>query len=84
MSKFFYLKLATTNIKKNAKTYVPYIITCILTISMFYIIGSLSNNPNLDKAAGTDSMRYILYLGVGMRNIRSYILILHKQLPYEA
>ena len=77
MSKFFYLKLATTNIKKNAKTYVPYIITCILTICMFYIIGSLANNPNLTKAAGTDSMRYVLYLGVWVCGIFAVIFLFY-------
>lgn len=77
MSKFFYLKLAITNIKKNAKTYVPYIITSILTICMFYIIGSLANNPNLNKAAGTDSMRYVLYLGTWVCGIFAVIFLFY-------
>ena len=71
MNRFFYFKLAVTNIKKNAKTYVPYIITSILTICMFYIICSLSNNPDLTKATGTGTMSEVLFLGtiVWKRNI---------------
>ncbi|WP_330654564.1 ABC transporter permease [Intestinibacter bartlettii] len=63
MNRFFYFKLAITNIKKNAKTYVPYIITSILTICMFYIICSLSKNPDLPKATGTGTMSEVLFLG---------------------
>ncbi len=77
MSKFFYLKLAVTNIKKNAKTYVPYIITSVLTICMFYIICSLAYNPNLSKACGTDSMSYVLGLGTWVCGIFAVIFLFY-------
>lgn len=47
MRNSFYFRLALTNIKKHARSYVPYIITCVITIAMFYIIKSLAFN--LDK-----------------------------------
>lgn len=47
MSKFFYSKLALSNIKKNAKIYFPYILTCIITVSMFFIICALALNKSL-------------------------------------
>ena len=31
----FYPKLALTNLKKNGKTYIPYLLTCVLTVMMF-------------------------------------------------
>lgn len=77
MSRFFYFKLAITNIKKNAKTYVPYMITSILTISMFYIICSLGNNPNVSKACGTDSMKYVLFLGTWVCGIFAIIFLFY-------
>ncbi|MGN1032605.1 MAG: FtsX-like permease family protein [Intestinibacter sp.] len=77
MSRFFYFKLAITNIKKNAKTYVPYMITSILTISMFYIICSLANNPNVTKACGTESMKYILFLGTWVCGIFAIIFLFY-------
>ncbi|MGM9531908.1 FtsX-like permease family protein [Intestinibacter sp.] len=77
MSRFFYFKLAITNIKKNAKTYVPYMITSILTISMFYIICSLGNNPNVSKACGTDSMKYVLFLGTWVCGIFAVIFLFY-------
>ena len=36
MRNVLYPKLAATNIKKNGKTYFPYLLTCILTVMMFY------------------------------------------------
>jgi putative ABC transport system permease protein len=63
MNKFFYPKLAATNLKKNSKTYVPYIITCICTVMMFYMMYTLSVNQGLDKMKGGDSLKILLSLG---------------------
>lgn len=63
MNKFFYPKLAATNLKKNNKTYVPYIITCICTVMMFYMMYTLSVNEGLDKMKGGDSLKILLNLG---------------------
>lgn len=58
-----YPKLALTNIRKNARTYIPYIITCILTISMYYIMKSLSMNNGLSGVQGGDAIQELLNLG---------------------
>ncbi len=59
----FYPKLAASNIRKNRKTYIPYVFTCILTIAMFYIVKSLSLNPGIDEMAGGDTISYTMLLG---------------------
>lgn len=48
MNKLFFPRLAADNIRKNAKTYVPYIITCTVTVMMYYLVKSLSCNPALE------------------------------------
>lgn len=63
MSIRFYPALAAGNIKKNRRTYFPYILTCILTIAMFYIFKSLSFNPGIEKMLGGSTIAYILTLG---------------------
>lgn len=63
MSRFFYAKLAATNLKKNAQTYLPYILTCICTVMMYYIMGFLSENEGLGNMAGGSHMQTILSLG---------------------
>ena len=63
MNKLFYPKLALTNIKKNSKTYIPFLLTCIITIALFYDICSLSGNNGLNSMPGAGEMRMMLTLG---------------------
>lgn len=51
-----YGKLALTNLKNNRKTYIPYILTAILTVMMYYIMDGLSRN----SAVGDQSLHLIL------------------------
>lgn len=84
MSKFFYAKLAINNIKKNSKIYIPYIITCICSIMMFYIMCSISFNETLTTLNGgdPDNMKYnvlkvFLRFGVTIIGIFSAIFIFY-------
>lgn len=52
---FFYPRLALTNIQKNKKIYIPYILTSIFTIAMYYIVSSLGNNQGLENHETTSS-----------------------------
>lgn len=63
MNKLFYPKLAASNIRKNSKTYFPYLLTCIITIAMFYVIRSLSQNEGLRSTFGGDTVLATLNLG---------------------
>ena len=63
MSKGFYWKLAAGNIKNNRRTYIPYILTCVLTIAMFYMILSLSANDGLKDLMGADMVIVTMRLG---------------------
>ena len=63
MNNRFFLKLAASNMKKNSKTYIPYILTCVMTVAMFYIVKSLSMNPGLEKMIGGSTLTYTMFLG---------------------
>ena len=63
MTKTFYPKLAASNIKKNRKTYIPYILTCILTVAMYYIVKSLSMNPGMEQMMGGSYVSYTMLFG---------------------
>ena len=41
MRKNYYARLAWDNIRKNAKIYIPYFVTSVLTAAMLYMIRSL-------------------------------------------
>lgn len=77
MKRFFYPRLAFNNIKKNAKVYIPYILTSIFTIALFYIMLSLSNNPGLDKTLGGSSLITMLFFGVVVIAIFSAIFLFY-------
>lgn len=62
MNNHFFSKLAATNLKKNSKSYIPYILACIVTVAMFYIVKSLSLNPGLEKMIGSDTLTYLMFL----------------------
>lgn len=63
MSSIFYAKLAVSNIRKNSKTYIPYILTCIMAVMMFYIMKSLSVNPGIEGMTGDWALSWLLKMG---------------------
>lgn len=63
MKRFFYAKIELTNLKKNRQTCFPYLLTCIATIMMFYIMSSLSTNSALNKMRGGETMKIVLIFG---------------------
>lgn len=77
MSISFYPKLAASNIKKNAKTYLPYTISCVLTIAVYYIMGSLASNEDMKKMVGGDIVNYCMELGSNIVAIFSAIFLFY-------
>ena len=70
-----YVKLAKTNIKNNRTLYLPYILSGIVTVAMFYLILFLNGNKGLDHMPGVVQLRMIFALGVAVMGIFSYIFI---------
>lgn len=72
-----YRKLAFTNIKNNGSLYLPYIISGIVTVAMFYIMMFLNNSKGLEKIYGASYLTSIMALGVGTIAVFSYIFIFY-------
>ncbi len=77
MSGSMYFRLAADNIKKNAKNYVPFIITSVITAAMFYIINSLAGNEKLVNLSGGDAIKTVLNLGKGVTAIFAVIFLFY-------
>ena len=77
MNNVFYPKLAANNIKKNSKTYIPYMLTCIFTAAMYYIIHSLSNNEGISTLIGSDTISITLGLGNNITAIFAIIFLFY-------
>ena len=77
MNNFFYARLAAENIKKNRQIYIPYIITCTITIAFYYIMKSLSLNSGLSELIGGETINYTLGLGCRVIMIFSVIFLFY-------
>ncbi len=60
----YYPKLAFESIRKNKQLYIPYLITCILMVSIYYILSSLIESPAIKSIYGADIIITILSLGL--------------------
>lgn len=77
MSSFFYAKLAAVNIRKNGRIYIPYILTCIFMISMFYIMLFITLNKGLSRIPGAMTLTSIMWLGTVVIGLFSIIILMY-------
>ena len=73
----FYAKLAVNGIRKNARLYVPYLLTCAGMVMMFYIVSYLQDTPVLAGIKGGEEMQAMLSMGSGVMGVFSAIFLLY-------
>ncbi len=79
MNKGFFWKLARENMKKNRKDYVPYMLTCVGTIAMFYIIYALTFSKSMDTLPEAEYNPHVTVLwGDHCRTVCSDLPVLYK------
>lgn len=72
-----YSRLAFTNIKNNKTLYMPYIISGMVMIAMFYVMMFLNNSKGLSQVPGADALGGIMGLGCGIIAVFSYIFLFY-------
>lgn len=77
MSKFFYLKLALNNLKRNKDTYIPYVIAGIGMVFTFLMLNVMMNNEGIRNMRNGDVLNTILSLGLVVVGIFSVIFIIY-------
>ena len=73
----FYAKLAVNGIRKNARLYVPYLLTCAGMVMMFYIVSYLQDTPVLAGIKGGEEMQAMLSMGSGVMGVFGAIFLLY-------
>lgn len=73
----FYIKLAWGSIVKNKRLYLPYILTCVGMVMMFYIVFFLSISDVIANIAGGDQMQLILGWGIYVIGAFSLIFLFY-------
>lgn len=76
MSKL-YIKLMATNIRNGKKFYLPYILSGILIVILFYNILAIYYNDGLSNMAGGGDVRRIMSFGSSVIGIFSFIFIFY-------
>lgn len=71
----FYLKLAKDGMSKNRKLYLPYVLTCICMVMMFYIVCYLAVGADFQKVYGGETVQMVIGLGVSVIAIFSLIFL---------
>lgn len=77
MNRFFYGRLAFSNLKKNGSLYLPYILAVIGTSAMYYIMGAISKDEGIKKMPGSGDLALILGLGCGVIGIFAVIFLFY-------
>ncbi len=77
MSRFFYVKLALENLKKNKTLYLPYVITAIGMSAMYYIMQAITWDKGIAKMYGAEELRMILILGCGVIAVFACIFLFY-------
>ena len=75
MNKGLYLNLALQNLKKNRKTCLPYLLTCICSVTMFYFMSFLAHNPGMEQVPEGGNLVSILNMGTCVIAIFSFIFL---------
>ena len=60
----FYPKLALDGIRKNKRLYIPYILTCVGMVTMFYIITFLQKSETVGAMRSGSAVQRILSFGI--------------------
>ncbi len=70
-------KLAVQGIRKNKKIYLPYILTCIGMVIMYYIISFLSYSKSVQNMKGGSDLQTFLSIGTGVIAVFTIIFLFY-------
>lgn len=73
----FYMRLALNNLKRNCRTGLPYILSCVFTVQAFYIMEFLARNSALENMRSRVTLGILLRMGCIVMGIFSAVLLLY-------
>jgi len=74
MNRGLYGKLAVSNLRKNGKIYIPYLLTCIGTVMMFYLMQFLYTNKWVESHA---SLKMVMGMGCFVVGLFAFIFLFY-------
>ena len=77
MNRGMYRKLALNNIRKNKNTFIPFSLSCIAMIAMFYMLHSIQMQADDSLFYGARTMRTILGFGAVICGVFSLFVVFY-------
>ena len=77
MNARFLSRLARQNLRKNARSYGPFLLAAVLTVCMFYIISSLAVDPGLQSMTGATTIQIVIRYGMVVVGLFSVIFLFY-------
>lgn len=77
MSKGLYRRLAFTNIRNNKRFYLPYLLTGMITVVMFYIMFALTGSKRWGEIPGGNDIKMIMNFGKGVIGFFAVIFLFY-------
>ena len=73
----FFPRLALVNLRRNGRFYGPYLLSCVVTAAMFYILKFLAYNKGLDSVRGAMYLKSFAGVGCFVAAWLSAIILLY-------
>ena len=77
MNARFLSRLARQNLRKNARSYGPFLLAAVLTVCMFYIISSLAVDPGLQSMTGATTIQIVIRYGMVVVGLFAVIFLFY-------
>lgn len=78
MNSLLYAKLAKTNLSKNRQNILPYLLSCIGTVIMFYIMSTLAVSDGFKKMIGEAAIQKVMQFGVYIIGLFAVIFLIYS------
>ena len=75
MNNLLYARLAKTNLSKNRQNILPYLLSCIGTVVMFFIMDTLAQGSGFDSMIGKDTILTVMGMGTYIIGLFAVIFI---------
>lgn len=73
----FFPRLALVNLARNGRFYGPYLLSCIVTAAVYYILQFLSYNEGLDNVRGAMYLKSFCNVGCFVAAVFSAVILLY-------
>lgn len=78
MNSLLYAKLAKTNLSRNRQNILPYLLSCIGTVMMFFIMDTLAQGNGFETMAGKNTILGVMGMGTYIIGLFAVIFLIYS------